>query len=99
MNINFKFIVKTIEEVRDIPTGSLLTDSKNRGIAVSRLIAMYICRVLGGMTYTEIGNIFNRDYSTIIRGCVRIKTLMKNPDFLKEYNKILKTIFHKAKGS
>lgn len=93
MSIKFKVIISTLEDYYGIPKDSLLTETRVQTIAIPRLIAMYICRTLGGMTYVEIGDVFNRNHSTVIRGCLRVKKLMEHKKFLKQYNQILKEIY------
>ncbi|CAB4120897.1 Chromosomal replication initiator, DnaA C-terminal [uncultured Caudovirales phage] len=92
MSIRFKTIVSAIEDTYDIPCNSIMSEERTKNIAEARMVAMYICRTLGGMTYVEIGEIFHRKHTTAMHACRFVKGMLKTKVFLQQYNALLKLI-------
>lgn len=46
---------------------------KTMSLSRARHVAMYLCKKHTGKSYAEIGRIFNRDHSSVMYGCERIR--------------------------
>ena len=64
-------------------------NQEQKEIAQARQISMYLARELTNMSLPKIGESFgNRDYTTVMHACDKIKTLIKKEDGRnKKYNK------------
>lgn len=60
-------IINDIEVHYGIAPGSILERTRGTNVAKARIIAMALSRQLTGFSYPELGDIFHRDYSTIIK--------------------------------
>lgn len=50
-------------------------------IAQARMLAMYLVHVMLGRTYSEVGQYFGRDRTTVAHACARIEDMRDAPDF------------------
>lgn len=57
-----------------------------------RHAAMYLCR-LCGLTFQEVGDIFNKDHGTVIHACNNIRNLCDTEPRLAEEFKELRVMF------
>ncbi|MEJ2116478.1 MAG: helix-turn-helix domain-containing protein [Alphaproteobacteria bacterium] len=62
--------------------------------ALARQVAMYLTHVVFGLTLTEVGELFQRDRTTVAHGCSVVEDLRDNPDM----DRVL-TIFETALAS
>ena len=96
-NISLDVIQKVIANDYNISVSELKGKQKDKKFAVPRQIAIYIAREVTELSYTELGNEFGKDHSTIMHAYKnisekikvdqnldsRIKLLIKE---IKEYN-------------
>lgn len=54
----------------------LVGPSKARAVSTARSVAMYAVRKRTDLSFPAIGELFNRDHSTIVTGCGRVEKLM-----------------------
>ena len=54
----------------------LVGPSKARAVSTARSVAMYAVRKKTDLSFPQIGELFNRDHSTIVTGCGRVEKLM-----------------------
>jgi len=66
-------ILKTIAHAFDCCVGELKGKERTARIVTPRLVAYYLMRRLTGLSYPELGRIFDRDHTTIMNGCKRIE--------------------------
>lgn len=59
-------IIATVAEHYSIPTEDLISKSQAREYVIPRQIAMYLCRELLKEPYMKIGDLFERDHSTVM---------------------------------
>lgn len=67
----------------------LSSKKQNKAVSLPRKIAMYLCREYTSETYQSIGELFNRDYATVIASVKSIKKeLEKNVSLVQKMNEI-----------
>lgn len=49
--------------------------------AFARQVAMYLAHVACGLTFTEIGQLFGRDRTTVAHGCSLVEDMRDDPAF------------------
>ncbi len=91
---NFTKVQDLVASFYNITVDDLIGSKRQAGIVLARHIAMYILKNSYGLSYKKIGSLFsNRDHSTIISGCEKIESELKNNEELKlAYETILKKI-------
>ena len=57
---------------------------KSRAVSLARAVAMYAVRQITKLSYPAIGEVFNRDHSTIINGCRRVEKMLEGADEIRE---------------
>lgn len=70
-------IIKAVSDDYGITTEDILGKSQSRECALPRQIAMYLCRDELNLPFMKIGDIFNRDHSTVMSSVKRIKGLVE----------------------
>jgi len=81
--INPFVIMKETEKYFHLDRGSLTTYNRARTTANARTVAMYLVRTLCKQSYTEIGEYFERDHTTVIENCKKlVKTVEDNSNSL-----------------
>lgn len=89
------FIAALVAQRRNIPVELLLHRHRCRPeIAEARMLAMYLTHVLLGWTYSDVGEFFGRDRTTVAHACARIEDLRDEPRFEDEI-----TAFEQAIGA
>ncbi|MCS6857286.1 MAG: chromosomal replication initiator protein DnaA [Sandaracinaceae bacterium] len=74
----------------------LIGESRHRGVAIPRMVGMYLARSELHLSYGEIGKSFGgRDHSTVLNACRRIAGLLEqgNPQIQLAINAIRSTLF------
>ncbi len=89
-NISIQEVQKIVANYYGIKVSDMKSDSKLKNIAEPRQVAMYISQKYTKNTSTEIGNMFNKSHSTVLRSAEKIKKeLPKNTDMKRAIDKIL----------
>jgi chromosomal replication initiator protein len=70
-------IIKAVSEDYGITTDDILGKSQSRECALPRQVAMFLCRHELNLPFMKIGDIFNRDHSTVMSSVKRIKSLVE----------------------
>ena len=78
-------IVKTVAAHYGLRVSDLKARSNAKPIAFPRQVAMYLCRKLTGLSYPEIGRLFNdKHHSTVMHSVEKIEHLVEDdPNFRK----------------
>jgi chromosomal replication initiator protein len=78
-------ILKTVASHYGLRVSDLKAKTNAKPIAFPRQVAMYLCRKLTGLSYPEIGRIFNdKHHSTVMHSVEKIEKLVEDdPDFRK----------------
>lgn len=66
-------ILERIAKEYQIPVDIIIGPSKKREIVRIRHLAMYRARVETGRSYPDIGRMFNRDHTSVISACRKMK--------------------------
>lgn len=72
-------IIQSVAEHYAIPLEDLLGKSQSRECVVPRQIAMYLCRELLKVPYMKIGDLFQRDHSTVMSAIRQVGKQMATP--------------------
>jgi len=78
-------ILKTVASHYGLRVSDLKAKTNAKPIAFPRQVAMYLCRKLTGLSYPEIGRLFNdKHHSTVMHSVEKIEKLVEDdPDFRK----------------
>jgi len=71
---DFNLIVSKVCRYFNVSKQAIISKERSRVLSVPRHIVFYIMNELGHKL-TNIGELFNRDHSTVIHGCKNITTL------------------------
>ncbi|MCE2414382.1 chromosomal replication initiator protein DnaA [Candidatus Poribacteria bacterium] len=74
-------IQATVADYFGIQTEELVSQKRTKELVQARQIAMYMCRELTAMSYSNIAQAFNReDHTTVIHACRQIEKLTEEND-------------------
>ncbi len=91
MDSNIAKIQKAVADYYKITVEDLKSKRRTANINYPRQVAIYLCRTYTDESFPKIGLEFgNRDHSTIIHACDKIKEDLQNNDKLKEIIKEIK---------
>ncbi|MBR2572551.1 MAG: chromosomal replication initiator protein DnaA [Clostridia bacterium] len=80
-----EIILTAVAEYHHLNKEDLLSQRRNREIAVPRQIAMYLTQEMTSLSTTRMGDVFGgRDHTTIMHGCKKIEALLKTDPHLQE---------------
>ncbi|MFQ5730243.1 MAG: helix-turn-helix domain-containing protein, partial [Waddliaceae bacterium] len=87
-------IVQTVSEYFGIRQEDIFSKAQNRECVLPRQLAMYFCRIKLKIPYTQIGDHFSRDHSTVMSSIKLIKKGIDNNDkkLVGAYGWILKKL-------
>lgn len=72
-------VVAIVARRRGIALGRLFHRSRcEAGVAEARMLAMYLVHVVLGRSYSEVGEFFGRDRTTVAHACARIEDMRDN---------------------
>lgn len=78
-------VAALVAQRRQVPMGLLLHRSRCKPeIAEARMLAMYLVHVVLGRSYSEVGQLFGRDRTTVAHACARIEDLRDDARFEDE---------------
>ncbi len=88
--VSIENIQRTVAEYYKVKVADLLSKRRNRSIARPRQTAMALAKELTNHSLPEIGKAFgNRDHTTVLHACRKIKELLQNDLELQEDYKTL----------
>ena len=77
--ISADFIQEIVSKYFNINEKDIKSSKRSNDIAYPRQIAMYLCRDLGNMPFTKIGEAFGkRDHTTVMHACNKIDSEIKD---------------------
>lgn len=96
-NITVDTIIKATAENFNIKPEELLSKKRTQDIAMTRQIAMYLCRMLTDLSLPKIGEEFGgRDHTTVLHAFKKIDSIIsKNSDFKNRLELIKNNILDK----
>ena len=85
-----QFIIQAVAEHFNIPELDLVGQKRNKEIVYPRQVAMYLCREITGINYTEIASLLGKkDHTTILYGIDKIDKAIKKDESLRNSIEIL----------
>jgi chromosomal replication initiator protein len=91
--ITFDAIVAVVCERFGLRPIDLASRRRSRHIALPRHVAMYLCRRMLNTSFPHLGELFQRDHSTVIHGVTSIEQRVKrDPSFLLTVEQLEATI-------
>ena len=77
--ISANYIQEIVSKYFNISEKDIKSSKRSNDIAYPRQIAMYLCRDLGNMPFTKIGEAFGkRDHTTVMHACSKIDSEIKD---------------------
>ena len=99
VTITVPLIVEVIASHFGFEADELLSQKRNKDIAYSRQIAMYLCRQMTDLSLQQIGKeLGNRDHTTVRHGIEKITEDLKNSLFLQDTIDVLQKKINPALG-
>ena len=99
VTITGPLIVEVIASHFGFEADELLSQKRNKDIAYSRQIAMYLCRQMTDLSLQQIGKeLGNRDHTTVRHGIEKITEDLKNSQFLQDTIDVLQKKINPALG-
>lgn len=77
-------IKKVVAEHYKVKVNELLSKRRSRSIARPRQLAMFLSKELTNHSYPEIGQAFERDHTTVLHACKKMKELLEEDRRLDE---------------
>ena len=87
-------IIQLVCSTYDVSYDEMNSKKRNSYINTPRQVAMYLCRQYTDISYEELGNILNRDHTTIMHGEENIKKNLDKDSELKEKVDLLKKLIN-----
>src|SRR5262249_32251859 len=75
--VTYDAIVDTVCQRFGLPPSDLSSRRRSRHVALPRQVAMYLCRRLLNASFPHLGELFQRDHSTVIHGVAAIEQRVK----------------------
>lgn len=83
--LNSETIIEEVAKYYSLTESQILSKIRTNQIALARSIAMYLCRKLLDMSYSQIGKSFNgKDHSTVMAACTKVEDLLKSDTGMKK---------------
>jgi len=90
-NITVKGIIEATADNFNLKPEDILSKKRTQDIALTRQIAMYLCRMLTDLSLPKIGNEFGgRDHTTVLHAFKKIDTLIVNNSDFKNRLEMIK---------
>ena len=90
-NITVKVIIEATADNFNLKPEDVLSKKRTQDIALTRQVAMYLCRMLTDLSLPKIGNEFGgRDHTTVLHAFKKIDTLIANNSDLKNRLEMIK---------
>ncbi len=89
--ITIKMVIQATADNFNITPEELLSKKRTQDIAMTRQVAMYLCRMLTDFSLPKIGEEFGgRDHTTVLHAFKKINTLISNNSDLKNRIEMIK---------
>lgn len=83
VEITIDRIISDIAAAFNVSAEDIRSKNRSAPISLARKVAIYVFREVKGMTYIEIGNVLNRDHSTMTTSYKDVASMMKKKPELK----------------
>ncbi len=90
-NITIQIIIQATADNFNINPEELISQKRTQNIAMTRQVAMYLCRILTDLSLPKIGEEFGgRDHTTVLHAFKKIDTLLATDSDLKNRLEMIK---------
>lgn len=89
-SLDYEKILTEVSRFYEIPKKDIVGRSQQKESLIPRQVAMYLCRDILDLTYSQIGRIFSRDHTTVIASIKRIQ--QETSLFLQPISSIKKSL-------
>lgn len=90
-------IINTVANYYNLPPKEITSKVRTGQISLARHIAMYLCRSLLDLPFTQISIAFQKkDHTTVMSGCQKVEKLLKTDDKVKKAITELKSLLKTA---
>ncbi len=62
----FQVVIRVVARYYSVTPEKILSDDRSKSAAVARRTAMYVARLAGDFSYTEIADAFGREHTTVM---------------------------------
>ena len=86
-------VIKLVANELDVKKADILSEKRDRDISNARQIAMYAAREVTSLSYPVIGRYFEKNHTTVIQACKKIKIwIEEDPETRQLVNSLIKKI-------
>lgn len=86
-------VIEKSAQMYGVPMKKLYEHTRRADVVIPRQIAMYLLRTDTGLSFPSIGKKFNRDHTTVIHACNKVKEMIgKNTKIKKRIERITKLL-------
>ena len=86
-------VISVVAEYHNLAPSQLTGKIRTAQVALARHLAMYLCKDVLGMNYSEIGKKFGKDHTSVMNGIGKVEKLSKeNPDVIKVLKELKKKL-------
>lgn len=89
-SLDYEKIITEVSRYYEIPKKDIIGRSQQKESLIPRQVAMYLCRDILELTYSQIGRIFSRDHTTVMASIKRIQ--QETSSFLQPISSIKKSL-------
>ena len=68
----FNHVIQLVARYYSTDVSSILSDDRHKSVVVARHTAIYVSQLAGDFSYSEIGQAFGRDHTSIMNACQRM---------------------------
>lgn len=89
-----EMIIEVVSAYFNITKRDIMSNKRSKNISDPRQIAMYLIRDVLNFPFTKIGDIFNKDHSTVMHACSKVERQIKtsSEDVIEDLENIRKRI-------
>ena len=73
-----QLILSEVCRFYSLDESSIRSNQKNKAVSEARQVTMYLLKTMVGMSTPDIGRELGRDHSTVVYGCKKMETLLKD---------------------
>ncbi len=88
-------IIETVTEYFQISQEDIFSNSREKRIVYPRQVITYLLRDILGLSFKNIGNILNKDHTTIIHSYEKINVMFASPKVYRDISNIREKLYEK----
>ena len=95
--VNINEIIKEVSKKLNIKISDIKSEKRDRNITFARHVAMYISREITDFSYTVIGDYFEKNHTSVLQSCKKIKSTIDEDKDLKQLINSINSIIESNK--